>query len=260
MGQRSRGRGVAATFGFLLLFGGLIVGGTLYMLSTRREENAVESFARAPIGCTTTLEFTERGVFYVYEETDSVAEIPVGDCQPKAESGRAFNLKVSGPDGPVVPRRDNSITYDTPGASGTSVGRFRIEQLGEYEVEVVGDSVGTVAAIGRDPQDGVQQLRRGSLAVGISGVVLGLLLLLLAGRRSKRAAAITTPEGPGWRPRPVESQGVWPPEPPRIPQVPVNPHLPAEPARAVPPPPPLAVRVPPASPWGPPQGPPRGDA
>jgi hypothetical protein len=264
MGTRSRGRGLAATFGFLLLFGGLIAGGVLYVVSTRREENVVESFARALIGCTTTVEFTEPGVFYVYEETDSVADgpIPLGDCEPTAEAGRAFNLKMSGPGGAVVPRQDNSITYDTSAGRGTSIGRFRIELLGQYEVEVVGDSVTTVAAIGPDPRDGVQRLRDGALAAGAGGVVLGLLLLLLAGRRSKRAASFATPDGRGGVVRPVESPGVWPPKPPSIPQIPVNPHLPAEPVRAAPPPPPLDVRVPPSqpSPWAPPQGPPRDDA
>jgi len=66
---RSRGRGAAAAFGFILLFAGLIGGGVLFVLSTQRHDKAIEKFARAGVGCTTSLEFSKSGTFYVYAET-----------------------------------------------------------------------------------------------------------------------------------------------------------------------------------------------
>jgi hypothetical protein len=91
---------------------------------------------------------------------------------------------------------------------------------------VEGDDPSVVAAVGRDPELGVKELRRGAIVVGVVGVVLGALMLLLAGRRSKRAATfVDAPGGPGWGPAPRRGPCVptWPPEPPRVPQVPVNP-------------------------------------
>ena len=69
---RSRGRGTAAAFGFILLFAGLIGGGVLYVRSLMWHDDAVEAFARAGVGCTTTLQFTETGTFYVFEETGAL--------------------------------------------------------------------------------------------------------------------------------------------------------------------------------------------
>ena len=94
--------------------------------------------------------------------------------------------------------------------------------------------------------------------VAAAGVLLGGLLLALAGRRSRRAATPSIPDGPGWGHRPVEgAQPAWPPSPPRIPQVPVNPHQPDTPAEVAAPPPPLPARAPSGgtiarSPWAPP--------
>jgi hypothetical protein len=230
MGIKSRGRGTAAAFGLLLLFAGLIGGGVLYVLSVRRPTQAVDAFARAPVGCTTTLDFTESGTFFVYEESDAVPESIDGGCQPAADPLQSFGFELTGPAGPIVPRRDDSVEYDTSDHTGRSIARIEIDRLGEYEIAVFGDDVATLAAIGRDPDDGVGELRRGALIVAVAGVVLGLLLLVLAGRRSRKAATYAAPDGPGWGPRPTGAPGSWPPEPPRVGQVPINPHQPAEPA------------------------------
>ena len=135
--------------------------------------------------------------------------------------------------------------------------RFEVTESGTYELEVRGESLDTWAAVGRDPSDNVDEMRRGAIIVAAIGIVLGGLLLALAGWRSKRAATPSIPEGPGWGTRPGDG-GVraWPPEPPRIPQVPINPHQPDTPASVAPPPPPLPARAPgsaapPRSPWAP---------
>jgi hypothetical protein len=246
----------------VLLFAGLIGGGVLFVLSTQRHDKAVEGFARAAIGCTTTLEFSETGQFYVYEETGGAAEAPDSEgCQPQAAAGQPFDFELTGP-APVSPLPDTSISYDTGEFSGVSVATFEIEASGLYEIAVVGSDVTTVAAVGRDPSSGVSEMKRGAIVVTAAGVLLGGLLLGLAGRRSKRASTPSIPDGPGWGDRPNPEDKAWPPAPPRVPQVPVNPQQPDVPASVASPPPPLPARAPGSaapsrSPWAPP---PPGDS
>jgi hypothetical protein len=256
-GTRSRGRGAAAVFGFVLLFAGLIGGGALYILSTQRHDKAIENFARAGVGCTTSLDFSESGTFYVFEETAGAFDPGEIGCEPTATPGQPFGFAFEGP-APVSPREDTSITYDTDDFTGASVASFEIMDAGTYELEVRGDSLDSWAAVGRDPSDDVDRMRRGAIIVAAIGVVLGGLLLALAGWRSKRASTPSIPEGPGWGPRSEDgAERAWPPEPPRVPQVPVNPQQPDTPASVTPPPPPLPARAPGSaapqrSPWGPP--------
>lgn len=255
--RRSRGRATAAVFGFLLLAAGAIGGGTLYVLSTQRHDQAVNDFARAAVGCTTTLEFSEAGTFYVYEESGNVDVAATAGCAPAAHAG-PFAFELTGPSA-VAPRDDSTIAYAVDGVAGTSLARFTIEAPGRYEIEVRGPDVRRVAAIGRDPSEDVDRLRRGAFLAGGVGIGLGALLLALAGWRSKRASTPGVPDGPGWGTRPGSGGEAWPPAPPRIPQVPINPHQPDEPAHVAPPPPPLPSRsnpgatLPTRSPWAAPE-------
>lgn len=247
MGVKSKGRGVAATFGLLVLLAGVAGAIVLWVMAERRPEQAVDGFARGPIGCTTTLEFGDTGTFYLYEELVGTDADAFAECEPVATPDLDFGAELLDDGRPVAARDDTSIAYDTASAVGESIARIEIVEPGRYELVVEGNDPAIVAAVGRDPELGVDDLRRGAIGVGIVGVVLGGLLLLLAGRRSKRAATATPPVGPGWGPaqRSVTDARVWPPEPPRVPQVPVNPMLPQEPVRADP-------AAPPAAPWAPP--------
>ena len=235
MARQSRGRGTAAAFGMLLLLAGLVGGGLLFVQSQRRPTQAVEGFARAPIGCTTTLRFTERGTFFVYQELSGVESVPDGGCEPLADPAQTFDFELTGPDGPVVPRPDDSLTYDTDRALGSSVARIEITTAGQYEIVVVGDDPAVVAAIGRDPDDGVQDLRRRAMLVAVFGVVLGVLLLWLAGRRSKQAAKFAPPDG-ATRATPLDTESsIWSPQAGSARQEPVNPHDPPAPVSIAPP-------------------------
>lgn len=239
-GTRSRGRGTAAAFGFLLLVAGLIGAGVLFFLATQRPSTAVERFARAAAGCTTTLDFQSTGTYYVYEEIDGGGFEPTDGCTPAATPGQAFVAALSGPT-TLATVDDASVTYDSGGFVGTSVQRFEITTPGLYELSVVADDVRVVAAVGRDPEEGVDDMRSTAVIVGAVGVLLGLLLLVLAGRRSRKAATPSVPDGPGWGPRP-EPAAEWPPAAPSIPRMPLNPQQPDVPAVFTPPPPPLPAR------------------
>ena len=258
MAKRSRGRGTAAAFGFLLLIAGLIGAGVLYVLSLQRPDKAVEGFARAGAGCTTTLDFTETGTFFVYAETAGDFVVPEGGCEPTPTAGERFSFEITGP-AAVTPVSDLTVVYDRGDFSGDSVARFEIATPGLYEIAVRSEDITTVAAVGRDPDSGVDEQQRNALIVGVAGGLLGLLLLVLAGLRSKKATAPVAPEGPGWGPRPVgEPPAPWPPTAPEVTRRPINPQQPDQPVEARPPPPPLPARAPgagvPMSPWGAPTG------
>lgn len=230
MAVKSRGRGSAAALGLFLLLAGLVGGGVLYIVAQRRPAQTVDGFARAPVGCTTTLDFTETGTFYVFEEVGADPASVGNGCQPVADPNADFEVMFTGDLTPTIADDADTVSYDVDGFDGRSVQRIEVTEPGQYTVAVLGDDLTVVAALGRDPDDGVDDLRRSALILAIAGIVLGLLLLTLAGRRSKRAADYGTPDGPGWGPTQRMGTGDWSPEPPRPEQVPVNPHEPSAPA------------------------------
>ena len=234
MPKGGHGRGVIAAIGLVVLFAGLVGGGVLWVLAEREPESAAESFARAVTGCTTTLTFGEPGEFYVFEELSGIVA-PVDGCQPSTLAGRPFTFTVTTTTGVEVPRvADDSVSYDLDVGSGTSVARITIPDPGEYRISVIGSDPAVVAAIGGDPDDGVQQLRQGAIAAAAAGLVLGGFLLWLSARRSRKAASFAGLADPGWgvterdHARRAEAQrdGVWPPVSPDVRQVPINPMAP----------------------------------
>jgi hypothetical protein len=257
MARKSRGRGTAAAFGLLLVLAGLAGGTVLYVLSVQRPDQAIDGFARAPIGCTTTLEFTETGTFYVFQERGTAVPVPEGGCQPIADASQTFGFELRGPDGPVPLGAEGTLSYDTDDFSGVSAARVQIDTPGQYEIVVVGDDAGVVAAIGRDPHDGVSELRQLAIMVAAVGVILGAVLLVLSGRRSKRAATFSVPDPPVWSPY-QGGPDLAAPEYTRVAQIPVDPHATPESESTTTELPPLEgiseqTAVPKrASPWAPP--------
>lgn len=233
MARRSHGRGAVAALGLLVLFAGLVGGAVLWLMSAREANRAAEGFARAAPGCTTTLTFTEVGEYYVYEELSGIADSVAG-CEPTASDGSRFAFVVNRPDGSEVDVEiDGSITYDLDAGTATSIGRIDIDRPGAYEISVVGSDPAVVAAIGGDPEERVPTLRNAAIAAAIVGVVVGGLLLVLSGWRSRKAARFDSPLDPGWgvterdRARRTTGSDDWPPAVPSIGgQVPVNPHDP----------------------------------
>lgn len=221
MAGTSKGRGTAAVFGMLLVLAGLAGAAVLWVLAAQRPDRAVEAFARGPVGCTVTLEFTDTGTFYVYEELVA-ADHPVFDtCAPVPATGAPFAAELLDGTRSLALRDDTSVSYDTDIAVGTSIGRVEIVEPGRYRLVVRGDDASRVAAVGRDPDEGVRDLQRGAIAVGVVGIVLGGLMLLLAGRRSKRAATVSTPEPPHPMRPASDAEAAWPPSPPNV-QVPMS--------------------------------------
>ena len=229
-GTRSRGRGAAAAFGFILLFAGLIGGGVLFVLSTQRHDKAIEKFARAGVGCTTSLEFSKSGTFYVYAETAGDFDPQEIGCEPQATPNQAFFVEFNGP-APVSPRgtRPSRTTPTTsperPWPGSRSPSRERMS----WRFAATAPTRGRRSAATRRTTSTRCGAARSSSPPSAS--CWAACCWLLAGWRSKRASTPSIPEGPGWDLRPGEMRvRAWPPEPPRIPQVPINPHQPDIPA------------------------------
>lgn len=216
---------MVAAFGLFCLLAGLVGGIALYVIAERRPAQSVDGFARAPIGCNTTLEFAETGIFYVFEEIGADPADIANGCQPVADPTARFSVEFDGESTPARITGAVGISYDTGGYDGRSVQLVEIVEPGLYTIAVTGDDLAVAAAIGRDPDDGVEELRRAALILAGAGAGLGLLLLTLSGRRSKRAASAPGTKqfaaGPSMVGGPITGQ------------VPVNPHAPPAPPSGV---------------------------
>lgn len=243
MAGKSRGRGLTAAVGWLLLCAGIVGAISLVVVGQRRFDDTVSTFARARVGCVTTLRFTEPGTFFVFEETGqapvstSGGDDIAGQCTPTADVSREFAFSLTAGEGPVGTVRERSISYEQDGRSGQSSATFLVTAPVTVDIVVVGPDDNVVAAVGRNPHEARDDMRRLAVVLGVAGLVLGLLLLVLSGRRSRRANVATLPDGPGWsRPIPPAPPVMWPPSGPSISgavqpstQRPINPHMPDHP-------------------------------
>ena len=164
--------------------------------SRQRHDKTVEAFARAGVGCTTTLEFSETGEFFVFEETGTPIEVldEVG-CQPLATPGQPFGFEISGPADVTVPtrrRRSRTRPTSSPGASVATLRDRDRRPVQDRRRRFGREHRG---GGGTRPVERGVELRRGAIVVAAAGLSAGRLLLALAGRRSKRAATPSIPTG-----------------------------------------------------------------
>lgn len=189
MPRRSPARRLAALFGVVLLVGGVVLAVVLLVLGARYRDQQVEQLARGRVGCTTPLVFTETGTFYVYEEVAPPPESGSDSCPANPQSG-GFQVELRGEDGAVELVDDRSVGYDSDGVIGTSIARFEVADVGTYDMTVNGPDAGTIASVGRDPDDVADSYRRWALIGGIAGVLAGLALLVASGTSRERATRV----------------------------------------------------------------------
>ena len=244
--------------GLMVLVVGMLAAVTLWYLGASRRSDAVRGFARAPVGCDTTLEFDRTGRFLVFLETEGTLVDLDGNCDPdeqverNAESLPAVRLTLRDDAGDEVDLDSRpGVDYDTDGFVGTSIREFEVDEAGEYVLRVestTGDRDFAVA-VGGDPSAGVDGLRLGAAAAAIAALVIGGLLLVLGARRPD---AIAEPAATGWPDTPT----AWPTAPPTMSPPTMSPPNVAPPAHSgtsLPPPP---AAWPPQAPAGPPIAPP----
>ena len=97
--------GVGLLIGFLIAAIGLWIG------ADRLYDNNVAGFARAPVGCDTTLDFDRTGEFFLYVETNGQLDVVSGDCGASS----TYNRKGAIPQVQLVLRDPSGIVADTNG-------------------------------------------------------------------------------------------------------------------------------------------------
>ncbi|HUS42002.1 MAG TPA: hypothetical protein VMY16_04985 [Ilumatobacteraceae bacterium] len=262
MTARARRRGWMLAVGVLLIVGLLGAAVALWMAAGNREADNVAGFARAPVGCDTTLDFESTGTFVLYAETSGRFDELAGACEASLEYDRdpedrpTADLALLDPEGDdvdVEPTPD--VSYDVDGFVGSAIGEVQIDTAGDHVLTVAPtDGDAFAVAIGRHPDEGVSLLRWGAVAAAIFGLVVGGIFLVVGSRRSPTPptpAVPWTPDGRGW---PASPPGFPVPSPttgatgPAGPPVATTPP-PERPARPTSPP---AVPEDGPSPWAPP--------
>jgi hypothetical protein len=211
-GKRRKG---LIILGIILFLGGFLGGGAIVAKSMSNYKEAVQSLARAPVGCTTTLVFDKPATFIMYTETKGKLGDLGGDCEASSgdyeHSGDKLpkvSLTLEDPDGEAVDlQRGVTADYDVDGYVGTGVRTMNIEQAGTYHLNVESNESDFAISIGKNPKDESEKLTAIGGAVVLGGLVLGLLFFLLGLRRRRPDAAsadIRNPAGPlpGWPPAP----------------------------------------------------------
>jgi hypothetical protein len=233
--------------GALLLVVLLATGAALWAAASERRADNVAGFARAPVGCDTTLDFDSTGTFVLYVETSGELDDLAGACNAELQYDRdaadvpELELTLRDPDGGEIELGDAAeVGYDVDGFVGSAVHEVQIDTPGDHVLTVAptgGDAF--AIAVGRSPDQGVVLLRWGAVAAVIGALVLGGLFLVLG---TRRPPATITSEAP-WTP----DEQAWPASPPGFPVPP--PTTGATGPGAAPP------AEPPRSPWGPPSPP-----
>jgi hypothetical protein len=226
----------------------------LWVLSTKRYDDAVADLAPAPVGCETTLLFDRTGTYTFYVETSGeVGEID-GDC-----NGDDRTYEFDGDDEPrvqltLVDDRGDEVdldrasgpSYERGGSSGAGVRTADIEDTGAYVLRVDSEEDEVMVRVGRDPSSGVVPMRVGAVALLVAGLVLGGIGLARSrGPRFEPAAGATE------RWPPLEG---FPTAPPTAPPY-ANPAVPPPYAAPSPWPAPGEQRPPRGGPLPPPQSP-----
>lgn len=193
---RGRRTGLAA----LVALVGVAVGLAMMLLAGLARAATVEGFARAPVGCTTTLQFDRAGVFTVYLETRGTVDAVDGDCSLNGTSydhqsdGLMVTTELTASDGTEVAVESVDLTrrYDTGTFRGTSIGVARVPAAGEYRLAVSSEADDIVVAVGGAPDADSRMLQVAGLVVAALGL-LGGVLIASTGRR----------KAPPTAPRPV---------------------------------------------------------
>ena len=186
-------RGPRIVVGALLIVAGLVAASVMWILSGERRSGAVEDLARAPVGCDTTLDFVEPGSYVVYIETSGELTGVRGDCAVQGvydigSTAPDAEITVVDPDGAIVDLGTDvdDISYDDSGFVGSAAFSLDIVEPDDHVIRVESpqDEV-FVVAVGRDPSEGVIELRIAAIAVGALGVLLGIVVLVLGLRRGR---------------------------------------------------------------------------
>ena len=210
--------------GGLLIVAGVVAGLALLLKSSSSVEDHVKEMARAPAGCTTSLQFDSTGTFEVFvERTGKVGDLS-GGCPASGSSYDRKGSDLPGQSLDLVDSRGRAVnlddagnsTYDAGGFRGTRIATVVIDEPGDFRLTVTPDDPNDAdyaVSIGKDPTADEGTLRTAGIAALAVGLVLGGVLLFLGLRRSTPSSSPAG--GPSWTPGPMTApQPSWTPQPP----------------------------------------------
>jgi hypothetical protein len=178
MAERTGRRGWMVALGSLLLVVLLATAAALWIAAGDRRADNVAGFARAPVGCDTTLDFESTGTFVLYVETSGELDDDLaGACDAQQRYDRdaddipQVELVLRDADGDEVELRDTGeVGYDVDGFVGSAVHEVQIDTPGDHVLTVAPSGGDAFAiAVGRTPDQGVALLRWGAVAAAIGG-------------------------------------------------------------------------------------------
>jgi hypothetical protein len=227
-GKRRKG---LIILGLILLIGGFFGGGAIVYKGMSNYEDAVKALARAPVGCETTLVFDKPATFTIYIETKGKLGDLGGDCEANGSSYEhsgdklpkvSLTLTMTSSGDELDLQRGTTASYDAAGYVATGYRTVKIEEAGNYRLNVESDDSDFAVSIGKDPKQDSDQLKTIGGAVALGGVVLGLIFFLLGLRRRRPQFASTearSPAGPptAWTPSPYTPPPTGPPSAPQHP-------------------------------------------
>lgn len=256
---KPKGR-VALVLGTVLLVSGIALGIVLAVTGVVNMADAVDDYQRVPVPGGGSVELTETGTYHLYYERPPSL---VGDSYFSPSQ-----LAITGPGGaqlPIVVGRTSS-TYEFGDRSGRSIGTFRADVAGTYQIRTLqldGESgdfsfepTGQIAVTKDSPFRSVGLVLAGVFGGGAM-VLTGIVLLIVGGVRRSRSkqAAYVGPSGPGWGGPPAGGWAPPAPQPWAPPGAAPGPQ-PWSPPGAQPWTPPHAADPPPPPGWVPPPAPP----
>lgn len=235
---------------------GLGAGIVLVALSGSGKEETVKAFARAPVGCTTTLEFEKRATFTIYIETKGTLGAVDGDCAAGGTSylrgdddlPRVSLTLLNSDDQEAALTATDAPTYAIGDFAGQGYQRVQISEPGTYRLTVTSDDTDFAIAVGGKPDAGANAMRLAGAGAALVGLLLGGLLMVLGLRRKNSTPPIAFANGspPLWQPTQPGVPGWQPQQPATVPgAVSTDPSAPFTPT---------APPTPPTGPgWGAPQ-------
>ena len=184
--------------GVAVLVLGLAGGGTLIGLSTSAIDDTVGNFARAPQGCTTTLQFDHTGSFTLFFERRGHIEQSGGDCDANASSYNfagdvptvSMSLVDESGDAVTIENLSGGASYDTSHYEGEALARVRIDRSGAYELSVSAAAGVFAVAVGDDPE-GDRNLLLGGGVIAVAVGLAGGITLIAMGRSRRRHSSAT---------------------------------------------------------------------
>ncbi len=242
---------------------GVIAAGVIVGMAGSAKNDTVAGFARAPVGCTTTLEFEQRATFTLFVETKGTAIDVGGDCEGNGAAydrgdddlPRVTLTMTDDNDDEVAMTKSDAYSYSTTDFKGQAIEQVKIDRPGTYRLTVASDDTDFAIAVGGDPETDSGTLQALGGGVGLAGLVIGGALIML-GLRKRRAPSTPPANGLAWAPQsPATMPGYVPPgaapayqPPPTV--APSSPPPPSTPPPSTPPPPPPVA---PGGGWGAPQ-------